>query len=70
MELNGDVFSESDMSGRTLTEADLDALADKVVEKMKKSFYNDIGKGVVGWAFGLIGGALLAFAGWKLGKGS
>jgi hypothetical protein len=52
---------------RTLTDADINALADKVVQKMEDRFYIRLGKAM----FAIITGMVLAVLGWEkiTGKG-
>lgn len=53
---------EIPMDHRTLTDADLDALSDKVIEKFEKRFYTKLGQRVWGLAWVTIVGAILYWA--------
>lgn len=52
-----------------LSDAQLDALADKVYERMKENLFAEIGKTVVQKFLYLLGVAALVFAVWAGGKG-
>lgn len=52
-----------------LTDAQLDVLADKVYERLKKNLFAEIGKTVVQKFLYLLGVAALVFAAWAGGKG-
>jgi hypothetical protein len=61
MVLNGDIR----MDQRSLTDADLDALSDKVIEKFEKKFYVNLGQKVWGMAWIALVGLIVGFAYWK-----
>lgn len=52
---------------RSLTEADVDAIADALQERLKAEFYKDLGKGVWGWVKKGVIGLMIAAAyyGWN-----
>jgi len=57
------------MSERTLTDADVEAVAEKLYERIVADFYRDLGKGVFGWAKKVFTVVLLGLAAYGSVKG-
>ena len=54
---------------RTLTDADVEAIATALERKIISNFYSDLGKGVWGIAWKILVGAILAVAAYGAVKG-
>ena len=57
------------MSERSLTDADVKAIADALEHRLTSKFYNDLGKGVWGLAWKALVLLVLALAAYGAGKG-
>ena len=70
MGLNGDMQTSTEDPGeRTLTNADVQAIANAIWRKGRDEFYNDLGKGVWSAAKAVIVAALIALAAYGSWKG-
>lgn len=57
------------MTERTLSDADVEAIAEKVLETWEAKFYGNLGKGVWSVIWKLAVGAMIAVASWGAATG-
>lgn len=57
------------MEKRNITDADVEAIAEAIRDKMIIQFYQDLGQGVWGWFRRIIVGAAFALAAYGAAKG-
>lgn len=57
------------MSDRRISDADVEAIAEAIREKMMERFYSDLGKGVWGWMKKIIITAIFALAAYGAARG-